>query len=120
MYMYLRILCLSILVVITSACGSMTKTLCPWCEISPEKYTTGKYFDYTKVNQIKLNMDVEQVIEILGTPYTVSSSLIDKQFIWSYTFGLATQTFVVQFLNGKVANTKANRTHKENSYGITY
>lgn len=114
-----RVLVLSIILLSTS-CGSLTKTLCRWCDISPEKYATGKYFDYSKVTQVKQGMDVNQVIEILGSPYTISSSAIDKQFVWSYSYGTTHSSFAVQFVNGKVANTNAYQLEKETNYGIEY
>ena len=114
-----RVLVLSI-VLLSTACGSLTKNLCRWCDISPEKYSTGKYFDYSKVVQVKQGMDVSQVIEILGTPYTISSSSIDKQFVWSYSYDATHSSFAVQFVDGKVTKTNAYQLEKESKYGIEY
>ena len=122
-FVFLQRTILVTIILASSSCGSMTKMFCSWCDISPEKYASGKYFDYSRTKEIKQGMDVDQVIDILGKPYTIVSSAVDKQFIWNYSVNSVTNTFVVKFMtgtHGKVTNTQSNHLQKDNSYGIEY
>lgn len=73
-----------------------------------DKHATGKQFNYADAHTVTKGMGIEEVITILGQPYTVSQSSLDKQWIWSYSAHGATNTVAIQFQQDKVA--QINRT----------
>ena len=69
---------------------------------------------WTFIASTEGGMDIEAVITILGKPYTISASSVDKQWIWSYTRTGITKTVVIQFTQGKVSHIQADATNKNN------
>ena len=112
--------CMLLSALLLSSCSTMGWLFCPWCEVNENQYQSGKAFDYTKASQIKPGMHVDQVIGLIGKPYTISASSVDKQWIWTHTHGEITKVVVVQFKEGVVSHVQAKKEHHHNNFDKTY
>ncbi|UVL26835.1 outer membrane protein assembly factor BamE domain-containing protein [Pseudomonas donghuensis] len=64
----------------------------------------GTNFTYDQARQVKVGMTEDQVVELMGPPYSVVSRADGQMWIWSYANGMSGASRVVSFrmVDGKV------------------
>lgn len=66
--------------------------------------SAGTPFSYDKARLVKVGMPEEQVVEIMGNPYSVTSRNGEQMWVWTHVNTLAGSSRVVSFKlkDGKV------------------
>ncbi|MDF9893477.1 UNVERIFIED_ORG: hypothetical protein OKW25_002624 [Pseudomonas vranovensis] len=64
----------------------------------------GTNFTYDQARQVKVGMTENQVVELMGPPYSVVSRADGQMWIWSHANGMSGASRVVSFrmVDGKV------------------
>ncbi|QPG62056.1 outer membrane protein assembly factor BamE [Pseudomonas sp. BIGb0427] len=64
----------------------------------------GTNFTYDQARQVKVGMTEDQVVELMGPPYSVVSRADGQMWIWSHANGMSGSSRVVSFrmIDGKV------------------